>query len=76
MDSITKEYLEKKKNQKKWVVKKKFENIVGKASSYQNYSFHDIKNYVLRAPSLPPVSYQFREKRKNKWVGKTDFQLY
>jgi len=76
MDSITKEYLEKKKNQKKWVVKKKFENIVGKASSYQNYSFHDIKNYVMRTPSLPPVLYQFREKVKNKWVGKADFQLY
>ena len=76
MDSTTKEYLEKKKNQKKWVVKKKFENIVGKASSFQNYSFHDIKNYVMRTPSLPPVLYQFRNRVKNKWVGKADFQLY
>ena len=76
MDSTTKEYLENKKNQKKWVVKKKFENVVGKASSYQNYNFRDIKNYVMRTPSLPPVLYQFREKVKNKWVAKSDFQLY
>ena len=76
MDSTTKEYLENKKNQKKWVVKKKFENVVGKASSYKNYNFRDIKNYVMRTPSLPPVLYQFREKVKNKWVAKSDFQLY
>ena len=76
MDSTTKEYLENKKNEKKWVVKKKFENVVGKASSYQNYNFRDIKNYVMRTPSLPPVLYKFREKERNKWVAKADFQLY
>ena len=76
MDITTKEYLENKKNQKKWVVKKKFENVVGKASSYKNYNFRDIKNYVMRTPSLPTVLYQFREKVKNKWVAKSDFQLY
>ena len=76
MDSITKEYIEKKNNEKKWVVKKKFENIVGKASSHRSHNDNDIKNYVIRTPSLPPVLYKFRENEKTKWVAKSDFQLY
>lgn len=76
MDSLTKEYLEKKDNEKKWVVKKNFDCFVGKASSLQNHNQRDIKNYVMRTPSLPPILYQFRKKEKNKWVVKSDFQLY
>ena len=30
----------------------------------------------MRTPSLPPILYQFRQKQKNKWVVKSDFQLY
>ena len=76
MDSISKEYIEKKNNEKKWVVKKNFDVFVGKASSLQSHNNNDIKNYVMRTPSLPPILYQFRQKQKNKWVVKSDFQLY
>ena len=76
MDSLTREYLEKKNNEKKWVVKKNFNVFVGKASSLQSHNSNDIKNYVNRTPSLPPILYQFRRNEKNKWVVKSDFQLY
>ena len=76
MDSLTKEYLEKKNNEKKWVVKNNFDVFVGKASSNQSHNFNEIKNYVMRTPSLPPVLYQFRKNDKKKWVAKSDFQLY
>ena len=76
MDYLTKEYLEKKDNEKKWVVKKNFDVFVGKASSVQSHNFNEIKNYVRITPSLPPVLYQFRRNERNKWVSKSDFQLY
>ena len=76
MDMLTKEYLEKKNNEKKWVVKKNFDVFVGKATSLINHNCNDIKNYVRITPSLPPILYQFRRNEKNKWVVKSDFQLY
>ena len=76
MDSLSKEYIEKKKNEKKWIDKKNFNVFVGKASSINNSSSNEIKNYVGRTPSLPPILYQFRRPQKNKWVGEGDFHLY
>ena len=76
MDSISKEFIEKKNNEKKWVVKKNFDVFVGKASSLNNYNVNEIKNYVQRTPSLQPILYNFRPKEKNKWISKADFQLY
>ena len=76
MDSLTREYLEKKNNEKKWIDKKNFNVFVGKASSVNNSNSNEIKNYVGRTPSLPPVLYQFRRPQKNKWVGNCDFHLY
>ena len=76
MDSLSKEYIEKKKNEKKWVDKKNFNIFVGKASSVNNHNNNEIKNYVGRTPSLPPVLYQFRRPQKTKWVGNGDFHLY
>jgi len=76
MDIQSKEYIEKKKNEKKWVDKKNFNVFVGKASSNNNHNSNEIKNYVMRTPSLPPVLYQFRKPQKNKWVGNGDFHLY
>ena len=76
MDSLTREYLEKKDNEKKWVVKKNFDVFIGKASSLQSHSYNDIKNYVNITPSLPPILYQFRRNEKDKWIVKSDFQLY
>ena len=76
MDSLTREYLEKKDNEKKWVVKKNFDVFIGKASSLKSHSCNDIKNYVNVTPSLPPLLYQFRRNEKNKWIIKSGFQLY
>lgn len=76
MDSLSKEYIEKKKNEKKWVDKKNFNIFVGRASSVNNHNNNEIKNYVGRTPSLPPVLYQFRRPQKTKWVGNGDFHLY
>ena len=76
MDSLSKEYIEKKNNEKKWIDKKNFNIFVGKASSLENYHSNEIKNYVRQTPSLPPVLYQFRKPQKNKWVGNRDFRLY
>ena len=76
IDSLSKEYIEKKKNEKKWIDKKNFNIFVGKASSVDNHNNNEIKNYVCRTPSLPPVLYQFRRPQKNKWVGNGDFHLY
>ena len=42
----------------------------------ESLTYSDIKNYVMQTPSLPPLLYQFRQRQKNKWVGKADFQLY
>ena len=66
----------KKNNEKKWIVKKNFDVFVGKASSLHNYNINEIKNYVQRTPSLPPILYNFRLKEKYKWISKADFQLY
>ena len=76
MDNISKEYIEKKNNEKKWVNKQNFNVFVGKASSINNHGKNEIKNYVFRTPSLPPILYQFRKPQKKKWVGKADFHLY
>ena len=76
MDSISKEFIEKKNNEKKWVVKKNFDVFVGKAIQLYNYNGNEIKNYVQRTSSLPPILYNFRPKEKNKWISKADFQLY
>ena len=76
MDSLSKEYIEKKKNEKKWIDKKNFNIFIGKASSVNNHNNNEIKNYVGRTPSLPPVLYQFRKPEKTKWVGNGDFHLY
>ncbi len=76
MDSLFKEYIEKKKNEKKWINKKNFNVFIGKATSVNNSSYNEIKNYVGRTPSLPPLLYQFRQPQKKKWVGNGDFNLY
>ena len=76
MDKQSKEYIEKKKNEKKWINKKNFNIFIGKASSVDISNSNEIKNYVGRTPSLPPVLYQFRKKKKNKWIGNGDFHLY
>jgi hypothetical protein len=76
IDNQTKEYLEKKINEKRWVNKKNFNVFVGKASSVSYSNLNEIKNYVRKTPSLPPVLYQFRVRNKNKWIGKKDFFLY
>ena len=44
MDSLTREYLEKKNNEKKWIDKKNFNVFVGKASSVNNSNSNEIKN--------------------------------
>ena len=76
MDNISKEYIEKKNNEKKWLNKQNFNVFVGKASSINNHDKNEIKNYVFRTPSLPPILYQFRKPQKKKGVGKADFHLY
>ena len=76
MDSLFKEYIEKKKNEKKWIDKKNFNVFIGKATSVNNSNYNEIKNYVCRTPSLPPLLYQFRQPQKKKWVGNGDFNLY
>jgi hypothetical protein len=76
MDKQSKEYIEKKKNEKKWINKKNFNIFIGKASSVDISNSNEIKNYVGRTPSLPPVLYQFRRPQKNKWIGNGDFHLY
>ena len=76
LDNQTKEYIEKKLNEKKWVNKENFNVFVGKASSVSNSSLNEIKNYVRKTPSLPPVLYQFRVRNKKKWISNRDFYLY
>lgn len=76
IDNQTKEYIEKKKNEKKWIDKKNFNHFVGKASLINNSNTNEIKNYVRKTPSLPPVLYKFRTPEKEKWVGNEDFHLY
>ena len=66
MDILSKEYIEKKNNEKKWVNKSNFNVFVGKASSINNNNRNEIKNYVFRTPSLPPILYQFRKPQKKK----------
>ncbi len=56
--------------------KQNFNVFVGKASSINNHDKNEIKNYVFRTPSLPPILYQFRKPQKKKWVEKADFHLY
>jgi hypothetical protein len=57
-------------NKKKWVAKKDFSKYVGKAT-ISKPTF--IENYVNKTPSEPPVNYQFREVRKEKWIAPTNF---
>ena len=76
IDEMDKEYTEKIKYMKKWVDKKNFDIFVGKASSIRNSYKNEIKNYVIRTPSLPPLLHQFRKTQKNKWFGKKNFILY
>ena len=76
IDKQSKEYIEKKQNEKKWIDKKNFNIFIGKASSVDISNSNEIKNYVGRTPSLPPVLYQFRTPQKSKWVGNGDFHLY
>ena len=73
VDEFTRECKERINNKKKWIVKKGFNNSVGKAS-LNNSNF--IKNYVRITPSLPPLLYQFRKPVKEKWINKSDFKLY
>ena len=73
MDRQSKEYIEKIENMKKWIVNKNFDNYVGKASSIHNYHKYEIKNYVNRTASLPPILHQFREIQKEKWICKRNF---
>lgn len=75
VDNLSKEYREKKINEKKWVTKKNFNIFVGKATSINNSLSSEIKNYVIRTPSLPPITYKFRQEQRNKWVGGY-FKLY
>ena len=76
IDHQTKEYIEKKMNEKRWVNKENFNVFVGKASSVNNSNLNEIKNYVRKTPSLPPALYQFRVRNKKKWIGNGDFNLY
>ena len=61
---------------KKWINKKDFNIFVGKTSSIRNSYENEIKNYVMRTPSLPPILYQFRKTQKTKWIDTKDFRLY
>lgn len=61
---------EEKENNKKWIVKGGFYNSIGKAASKKPQY---IPNYVNLCPSDPPVNYQFRELKKDKWVGEKSF---
>lgn len=76
MDLLDKDYKEKVKNKKKWVVREGFNNYIGKASSNVSSNFNEIKNYVRLTPSLPPLLYEFRRPQKKRWIGKGDFLLY
>ena len=76
IDNQSREYIERKQNEKKWIDKKNFNIFIGKASSVDISHSNEIKNYVGRTPSLPPVLYQFRSPQKSKWVGNGDFHLY
>ncbi len=76
IDLLDKEYNEKILGMKKWIINKDFNVHIGKASSIINSRKNEIKNYVMRTPSLPPVLHQFRDINKTKWVGKSDFQVY
>ena len=73
LDRYDKENIEKMKNMQKWIIKKDFISSVGKASSLLNYKKKEIKNYVMKTPSLPPVLHQFREIDNRKWIGKKNF---
>ena len=73
LDRSYKEYKERVKNMKKWIIKKDFISSVGKASSLLNSKKNEIKNYVMKTPSLPPVLHQFREIDNRKWLGKKNF---
>ena len=76
MDIQSKEHIEKLENKKKWIVQKNFDVFVGKASSIHNSHKYEIKNYVNRTPSLPPILHQFRPTHKEKWIGKRNFLVY
>ena len=75
IDRADQEYIDKIKNMKKWIINKDFNSNVGKASSILNSSRHEIKNYVMKTPSLPPLLHQFREIDKRKWIGKANFSV-
>ena len=76
VDKLNQEYNNKINDMKKWIDKKNFNIFVGKASSLRNSFQNEIKNYVVRTPSLPPIQYQFRKIQKTKWIDTKDFRLY
>jgi hypothetical protein len=76
IDKLNKEYNDKIMDMKKWIDKKNFNVFIGKASSIRNSCQNEIKNYVVRTPSLPPILYQFRKIQKTKWIHTKDFRLY
>ena len=66
-------YIEKLENKKRWIVNKNFDIFVGKASSIHYSHKYEIKNYVNRTPSLPPILHQFRPTHREKWISKRNF---
>ncbi len=64
--------LEYKQNKSIWIVNNDFSKYIGKAT-ISKPTF--IPNYVSMTPSDPPLSYQFREIKKEKWVAKKNFKI-
>lgn len=71
MSDEDKRIYEYKENKKKWMIKHDFSKYVGKASLSKSGGY--ISNYVNITPSEPPLNYQFRIIRKEKWVSPTNF---
>ena len=76
IDKLYKEYSDKIKDKKKWINSKNFNVFVGKASSIKSSYKYEIKNYVMRTPSLPPILHQFRETQRKKWICSKNFKVY
>lgn len=67
-----KEMIERKVNKKRWVVNTDFNLFAGSpAEASKRY----IDNFVGGTPSDPPVTYNFREVHREKWVSPTNFML-
>jgi hypothetical protein len=60
---------EEREMRKKWISKNGFLNSVGKLSSKPGF----IPNYVNITPSEPPVNFNFRDIKKNKWMDNKNF---